>query len=84
MRQAIMGLALLAVGGCAAAIPGSYDPYLYDANGNVVGPVAAAGPPPAPASDCREAERTVIIAGQPRTVVGTACPQPDGTWRFVE
>lgn len=30
---------------------------------------------------CREFEQTVYINGQPETMVGKACRQPDGTWR---
>jgi surface antigen len=30
---------------------------------------------------CREFEQTVYIDGQPETMVGKACRQPDGTWR---
>ena len=31
---------------------------------------------------CREFEQTVTIAGQPQQSYGTACRQPDGTWRI--
>ena len=47
-------------------------------------PVAAYAPPPAaPQGECREYTSTTTIAGQPQTMVGTACRQPDGTWRIV-
>jgi surface antigen len=37
-----------------------------------------------PAGDyCREFEQTVTIGGQPQRSYGTACRQPDGTWRMV-
>src|SRR5262249_29658898 len=37
-----------------------------------------------PAGDyCREFEQTVTIGGQPQRSSGTACRQPDGTWRMV-
>lgn len=32
---------------------------------------------------CREYRHTVYIDGQAETLVGTACRQPDGTWRAV-
>lgn len=31
--------------------------------------------------NCREYEHTVFIDGRPETMRGTACRQPDGTWR---
>ncbi len=46
-----------------------------------------APPPPmayAPQGECREYQSTTTIAGQPESVVGTACRQPDGTWRIVQ
>jgi surface antigen len=37
-----------------------------------------------PAGDyCREFQQTVTIGGQPQQSYGTACRQPDGTWRMV-
>jgi surface antigen len=33
--------------------------------------------------DCREYTHTVYIGGRPRVVSGTACRQPDGTWRII-
>lgn len=32
---------------------------------------------------CREYQQTVTIGGQPETAYGTACRQPDGTWKIV-
>jgi surface antigen len=32
---------------------------------------------------CREYTHTVRIEGRPETARGTACEQPDGTWRLV-
>jgi hypothetical protein len=58
-------------------------------------PVVYAPPPPAyyapptaaPAAasgqQCREYQSTAMINGQPQQTVGTACLQPDGTWRIV-
>lgn len=34
-------------------------------------------------SDCREYVHTVYIDGRPQTARGTACRQPDGSWRPV-
>ena len=39
---------------------------------------------PAPASqNCREYQSTIQVNGQPQQSNGTACLQPDGTWRIV-
>ncbi|EWY38757.1 membrane protein [Skermanella stibiiresistens SB22] len=32
---------------------------------------------------CREYQHTVYIGGQPERASGTACQQPDGSWRIV-
>jgi surface antigen len=32
---------------------------------------------------CREFQETVTIGGQQETAYGTACRQPDGTWKIV-
>jgi surface antigen len=32
---------------------------------------------------CREFQQTIIVGGQPQQGVGTACRQPDGSWRMV-
>ena len=32
---------------------------------------------------CREYQSTVTIGGQTEVVYGTACREPDGSWRFV-
>lgn len=34
-------------------------------------------------STCYQYQTTIIIAGQPQPAFGTACLQPDGTWRIV-
>jgi hypothetical protein len=51
-------------------------------------PPPAGTPVPAPTPDttsgqCREYSSTTVIAGTPQQVYGTACLQPDGTWRIV-
>ena len=33
---------------------------------------------------CREFHQTVTIGGQTEAAYGTACRQPDGTWKIVE
>ena len=32
---------------------------------------------------CREYTQTVMIAGEPHEALGTACRQPNGTWKIV-
>ena len=32
--------------------------------------------------DCRDYETTIYVDGRPETARGTACRQPDGTWRI--
>lgn len=34
-------------------------------------------------SDCRDYTSTIYIGGQPQVVRGTACRQPDGTWKPI-
>jgi|SRR5271156_6697909 len=50
-------------------------------------PTAYIAPPPAAAApaaqDCREYRSQTMIDGRPQPTVGTACRQPDGSWRIV-
>jgi hypothetical protein len=47
-------------------------------------PPAVATRPAAPASGyCREYQSTTTIDGRPQPVYGTACLQPDGSWRII-
>ncbi len=46
-------------------------------------PPAAAVSPQAQPQACHEYQTTAIIDGKPQAVIGTACLQPDGTWRIV-
>ena len=40
---------------------------------------------PAPASQtCRQFQSTIQVDGKPQQSYGTACLQPDGTWRIVQ
>lgn len=32
---------------------------------------------------CREYQQTIVVGGRPRRGYGTACRQPDGTWRIM-
>lgn len=47
-------------------------------NGQVSNGQAAAG-----GEYCREYEQTLTVSGQQQRAFGTACRQPDGTWRVV-
>jgi surface antigen len=50
----------------------------------VAQPVQAVAARPAyDQSNCREYTSTITVAGQPSQQVGTACQQPDGSWRIV-
>jgi hypothetical protein len=42
-----------------------------------------APPPGASTANCRPYESQTVIGGQPQTIHGTACQQPDGTWRIM-
>ena len=51
-------------------------------------PVLYQTPPPvvyraAPQAYCREYTTTMMVGGRPVETYGTACMQPDGTWRIV-
>jgi len=37
----------------------------------------------APSGPCREFTVQAVIGGQPETVYGTACRQPDGSWKTI-
>ena len=39
--------------------------------------------PTASQAQCREYESATTIDGRPQKVVGTACLQPDGSWRII-
>lgn len=77
----ILGLVTLA--GCAGTAT-SVDPHVYDASGNVATPAPPPPPPQAAAPLCKDAERTVMIDGEPQTVLAYTCQHPDGTWHFVD
>jgi surface antigen len=35
-------------------------------------------------NQCREFQQTINVGGQPQQGYGTACRQPDGTWKIVQ
>jgi hypothetical protein len=41
-------------------------------------------PPPPQQQTCHEYRTTATIDGTPRSVVGTACLQADGSWRLAQ
>lgn len=47
-------------------------------------PAVVAVPSPAAAPRCREFDTVVTIAGRPQQAFGTACLQPDGSWKVVQ
>jgi hypothetical protein len=46
-------------------------------------PAAVSAPAPTAGQYCREYQSTTVIDGRPQPMYGTACLQPDGTWRIV-
>ncbi|MCW3477844.1 flagellar basal body L-ring protein FlgH [Limobrevibacterium gyesilva] len=72
MRRFVLaaGLALICAG-CVAPPP---EPLISQAT--------ITTPPDNPA--CRDYTLQAIVHGEPQTIVGHACQQPDGTWRIVE
>lgn len=74
---AAIAIVAAAVGGCVERPPPYYS---Y----STMPSAAAAGAPSAPpaAPECREMHLQVTIGNQPQDAVGTACRQPDGTWRI--
>ncbi len=79
------------------ADPYAYPDYSYPPPAVYAPPPAVYAPPPAAVSatpvspayqapngqTCRQYQRTVSISGAPQQVTGTACMDPDGTWRIV-
>ena len=77
MRALALSL-VLACSACVVAPYPPYAPYPYAAY-----PPVAAPPPQAPAEqqNCRDFDTPVIIDGQQQQAHGTACQQPDGSWK---
>lgn len=75
---------LLGLGGCAYYYPA---PYYAGPAPAAPAPSASAGEirsePLPPPPNCREFAQTITVGGQPVQAVGTACRQPDGTWRIM-
>lgn len=47
-------------------------------------PLGTVAPIPGNAgANCREYQKTVTVGGEPRQGYGTACQQPDGSWRII-
>ncbi|MDE1145368.1 MAG: hypothetical protein PW843_01960 [Azospirillaceae bacterium] len=77
--------------------PYGYAPYAYAPPPVAVAPPPVAFTQPAPQpvqavaaakpgvdqSYCREYTSTITVAGHPTQQVGTACRQPDGSWRVM-
>ena len=60
--------------GCVEPQPAAYYSYATPQASS------AAAPPAVP--ECREMHLSVMIGNEPQDAVGTACRQPDGTWRI--
>jgi hypothetical protein len=74
-RITAMAAVALSLGGCYQPPPGYYSSY-----GAYTPSYGGYTAPQVPV--CRETHLTATIGGQPQDVVGTACRQPDGTWRL--
>ncbi len=69
------------VGGLAGAVLGSLAVQPVGQEQAVMPGVAQ--PPQAVEQECRNFTNTVTIEGEKRELKGTACKQPDGTWRTL-
>jgi hypothetical protein len=66
--------------------PAYYPPPLVYAPAPAYGTVQPLPPPGYPnssAPNCREYQTTIQVDGQAQPIHGTACQQPDGTWRMI-
>jgi hypothetical protein len=59
-------------------------PVVYAPPPVVYAPAPAAYAPAPAAQNCRQYQTTIQVNGQPQQSYGTACQQPDGTWRIVQ
>jgi hypothetical protein len=64
--------------------------YYYPPPPVVYAPPPVTYAPPAPAAapaisqdNCREYQAPAVVGGEPGNTYGTACLQPDGSWRIV-
>jgi surface antigen len=53
------------------------------ATGSAGPPLGTVAPIQGNAGNCREYQKTVTVGGEPRQGYGTACQQPDGSWRII-
>ena len=65
------------------APPYAYAPVYAPPPAYYAPPQQAYAPAPSSASQCREYNSTTVIGGVPQQMVGTACLQPDGSWRII-
>lgn len=81
----VSALAVLALP-LAACVEPSPSPYPYAAapppQSTDMSPPPSADMSPPPMPECRDVHLSVMIGNQPQDVIGTACRQPDGTWRI--
>jgi hypothetical protein len=59
-------------------------PVVYAPPPVVYAPAPAAYAPAPAAQNCRPYQSTIQVNGQSQPINGTACQQPDGTWRIVQ
>lgn len=57
--------------------------YYVPAPAAAIAPPAPAAAPASSDADCRPYNSTTVIDGAPQQLTGTACRQPDGSWRIV-
>lgn len=58
-------------------------PVLRWQNPDLAGGIGTVQPIPATGAACREYQQNITIAGRTEKGFGTACRQPDGSWRIV-
>jgi surface antigen len=83
-RLAGLALALavvLGLGGCAYYYPVPYYPQPTAAASTANDEIRSEPLPPPP--NCREFTQTITVGGQAVQATGTACRQPDGSWRIM-
>jgi hypothetical protein len=76
-RRWILALALLC-GACAAPEPAPVPSIVLGSRPGTLAAVPANG-----SAYCREFHETTTIGGVPQDTYGTACRQPDGSWRIM-
>ena len=71
---------VLGLGGCAYYYPVPY--YPQPAAASTANDEIRSEPLPPP-PNCREFTQTITVGGQAVQATGTACRQPDGSWRIM-